>query len=330
MTNSVVREASPSSTLGDVTVSVEAPALPFRMFAVQVAAVQPMCPSVVRVTFTGDDLDRFADNGFDQRIKFFLPLDTVPYDELLSLQDSADWYGRWRSMPEEKRHPIRTYTARGVRQDRREVDVDIVLHGDLGPASRWALGAAPGDDLVILGPNADAAGPHGGVDFVPPAHTDRLLIAGDETALPAIAGILERLPADARGEALIEMPLSGDRLSLAAPDGVTVRWYGRDGRAHGELLIPAVQAACARLLPGQAPAPDVELEDVDVDEGMLWEVPVDATGAPLRADAALYAWLAGEAAVIKTLRRHLVAECGVDRKAVAFMGYWRAGRSEAN
>ena len=111
---------------------------------------------------------------------------------------------------------------------------------------------------------------------------------------------------------------------------MTVRWYGRDGRAHGELLVPAVQAACARLLPGQAPAPDVELEDVDVDEGMLWEVPVDATGAPLRADAALYAWLAGEAAVIKTLRRHLVAECGVDRKAVAFMGYWRAGRSEAN
>ena len=196
---------------------VEAPALPFRMFAVQVAAVQRMCPSVVRVTFRGDDLDRFADNGFDQRIKFFLPLDSVPYDELLSLQDSADWYGRWRAMPDHERHPIRTYTARSVRQERREVDVDIVLHGDLGPASRWALAAAPGDDLVILGPNADVAGPHGGVDFVPPAHTDRLLIAGDETALPAIASILERLPADARGEALIEMPLSGDRLDLAAP-----------------------------------------------------------------------------------------------------------------
>ncbi len=330
VTNAVVRTASPSSTLGDVPVSVEAPALPFRMFAVQVAAVQTMCPSVLRVTFTGEDLDRFADNGFDQRIKFFLPLENAPYDELLSLESSADWYGRWRAMPDDKRHPIRTYTARGVRQDRREVDVDIVLHGDLGPASRWALSAVPGDDLVILGPNAEAEGPHGGVDFVPPPHTDRLLIAGDETALPAIAGILERLPADARGEALIEMPLSGDRLDLVAPDGVTVRWYGRDGRPHGELLIPAVQAACARLLPGQAPAPDVELEDVDIDEGLLWEVPVDAQGQPLRADAALYAWLAGEAAVIKTLRRHLVAECGVDRKSVAFMGYWRAGRSEAN
>jgi NADPH-dependent ferric siderophore reductase len=311
------------------TTTVEAPALPFRMFAVQVAGVQQLCPSVVRLTFTGDDLDRFADNGFDQRIKFFLPLD-CGYADLLDLSASDDWYGRWRSLPDDRRHPIRTYTARGVRPARREVDVDVVLHGDLGPASRWAVSATPGDELVILGPNADAVGPHGGVDFVPPARTDRLLIAGDETALPAIAGILERLPADARGEALIEMPSSEDRLSLVAPEGVTVRWYGRDGRAHGSLLVPAVQAAAARMLPGQAPAPDVELEDVDVDAGLLWEVPVDASGAPLTSEAVMYAWLAGEAAVIKTLRRHLVGECGVDRKAVAFMGYWREGRSEPN
>ncbi|NNH06689.1 siderophore-interacting protein [Cellulomonas fimi] len=301
------------------------------MFAVQVADVQRLCPSVLRLTFTGDDLDRFADNGFDQRIKFFLPLRDAGYDELLSLDGSADWYGRWRALPDERRHTVRTYTARAVRQHRRELDVDVVLHGDLGPASRWAGSAAPGDELVILGPNADAVGPHGGVDFVPPARTDRLLIAGDETALPAIAGILERLPADARGEAIIEMPHPEDRLDLTAPAGVTVRWYGRGENPHGSLLVPAVQAAAARMLPGQAPAPDVVLEDVDVDEGILWEVPVDwATGAPLAEEAHLYAWLAGEAAVIKTLRRHLVAECGVDRKAVAFMGYWREGRCEAN
>lgn len=42
----------------------------------------------------------------------------------------------------------------------------------------------------------------------------------------------------------------------------------------------------------------------------------------------MYAWLAGEAAVIRTLRRHLVAERGLDRRSVAFMGYWRMGRSE--
>src|SRR5699024_6817314 len=43
---------------------------------------------------------------------------------------------------------------------------------------------------------------------------------------------------------------------------------------------------------------------------------------------AFYAWLAGEAAVIKALRRHLVSELGLDRKQVSFMGYWRQGRPE--
>ncbi|WP_081861606.1 siderophore-interacting protein [Cellulomonas sp. HZM] len=297
------------------------------MFSVAVSAVQRLCPSVLRLTFTGDDLHLFADNGFDQRIKFFLPLADAPYAELLDLGSSADWYGHWRALPDERRHPMRTYTARAVRSDAREVDVDVVLHGDLGPASRWATSAVPGDEIVILGPNAACHGPHGGVDFVPPAHPDRLLIAGDETALPAIAGILERLPADARGEVLIEMPLSEDQLPLAAPAGVAVRWYGRDGAEHGSLLVPAVQAACRRLLPSSAPAVG-ELEDVD--EDLLWEVPVDESGRPLREEAALYAWLAGESGVIKTLRRHLVTECGVDRKAVAFMGYWRRGKAELN
>ena len=306
-------------------------ASPFRMFHVRVAALQRLCPSLLRVTFTGDDLDRFADNGFDQRIKFFLPLEGAPYSDLVDLGRSADWYGHWRALPEERRHPMRTYTARWVRPAPRELDVDIVLHGDAGPASRWASNAQVGDELVVMGPNADHVGPHGGVDFVPPARTDRLLIAGDETALPAIAGIVERLPRDARGEVLVEMPYTDDRLPLDAPEGVHVHWLGRDGRAHGDLLVPAVQAACARLLPGQAPAPDTDLEDVDIDHGMLWEVPIDyATGAPLAAEAHLYAWLAGEAGVIKTLRRHLVRECGVDRKAVAFMGYWRQGRCEGS
>ena len=318
-------------TTTTTTPDASAPALevasPFRMFAVTVSRIERVCESVLRVTFTGEDLDRFADNGFDQRIKFFLPME-CGYGELLDLASTADWYGRWRELPDDRRHPIRTYTARGVRPHARELDVDIVLHGDGGPASRWARSARPGDELVVLGPNADAVGPHGGVDFVPPATTDRLLIAGDETALPAIAGILERLPADARGEVVIEMPTSLDVLELTAPEGVTVRWHGRDGAAHGSYLVPAVQAACARLMPGEAPEAEIVLEDVDVDHGLLWEVPVDAEGHPLRASASLYAWLAGEAGVIKELRRHLVTRCGVDRKAVAFMGYWREGRSE--
>ena len=60
---------------------------------------------------------------------------------------------------------------------------------------------------------------------------------------------------------------------------------------------------------------------MDVDREILWEVPE-------RRPRPLYAWLAGEAAVIRGLRRHLVTERGLDRRAVAFMGYWRRGRAE--
>lgn len=298
----------------------------FRLFDVQVARSVRLCPSVLRVTFRGPDLDRFADNGFDQRIKFVLPVGQDIPDI-----DVTDWYAAWRALPDEVRPVLRTYTARTVRQNLRELDVDVVLHGDGGPASRWATSAQVGDRLLILGPDAAVPPPHGGVDFVPPAHADRLLIAGDETAMPAIAGILERLPRDARGEALIEMPHRDDHLPIDAPDGVAVRWLARDGRAHGSVLVPAVREATSRLLPLAGTVRDADLrdlEDVDIERSLLWEVPVDERNRPLREDAELYAWLAGEAGVIKTLRRHLVTECGVDRKAVAFMGYWREGRAE--
>jgi NADPH-dependent ferric siderophore reductase len=71
-----------------------------------------------------------------------------------------------------------------------------------------------------------------------------------------------------------------------------------------------------------------EVEEVDIDAGILWEVPRTAKGGAALKSAPLYSWLAGESSAIKSLRRHLVAEQGVDRRAVAFMGYWRLGRAE--
>jgi NADPH-dependent ferric siderophore reductase len=291
---------------------------PWRLFVVDVRAVRRLGPSFIRITLTAPDLDRFADNGYDQRIKLAFPL---PGHGLAPLPTGADWYVRWRDLPDHLRNPIRTYTVRAVRPDRYEVDIDFAVHGDEGPASRWALTAAPGDVLAVLGPDAGYPGDHGGVEFRPPTEAGCLLLAGDETAAPAIAAILERLPADARGEALLEVPQQGDALPLAGPAGVTVTWLGRDGGAPGCRLVPAVAAAAGRLLPASA-GTRAALPEVDVDADILWEVPEEGAAGPL------YAWLAGEAGVIRTLRRHLVADRGMDRGAVAFMGYWRIGRTD--
>ena len=219
------------------------PTSPFRFFHVTVAAIHDVTPSMRRFTFIGDDLIHYADPGWDQRIKLVLPAPSSGYAQL---PDGEDWYGRMMKLPEEHRCPIRTYTTRSVRYDapdpggatgtRTEVDVDMVVHEPLGPAARWVLDTVVGTGAVLLGPNRQWDGDAGGVDFVPPQVTERFLLGGDETAAPAIARILEDLPASARGVAVVEMPSDADAPYLPTHPGIEVRVTGREGRAHGEVL----------------------------------------------------------------------------------------------
>ncbi len=272
---------------------------PFRLFHVRVLRTQRLSASFVRITFAGDDLARFADNGFDQRIKLILPL---PGRGLVDLPVGPGWYGEWRLLPDDRRNPVRTYTARAVRPHLREVDVDMVLHGDSGPASRFAMHARTGDEAGLLGPDARFPGRHGGVEYAPPAgHLGPVLLAADETGLPAVAGILERLPREAYGEVVLEVPEKTDRLTLEAPPGIAITWAVRDETEHGTALDLAAREAIARI---------------------------DDTGS-VHSGMPLYAWLAGEAATVRRLRRHLVNDLRHDRRSVAFLGYWRLGHPEA-
>lgn len=278
---------------------------PFRFFDANVASVTELSPTFRRVTFRGDGLESFADNGYDQRIKLIL---AIAGAGLCELDRGPEWYAAWRATPEHRRNPIRTYTARTVRRERREVDVDFAVHGTGGPASRFALTAKAGDEVVLLGPNADFAGPHGGVEYRVDPRPRRVLLAGDETAVPAIAAILERLPAGTRGTALLEVRDAADALPLAAPSTVDVRYLSRDRAPHGSRLVPAVTGGGGAG--GAEPAADGEL---------VWDVAGDHDGPGDRL------WLAGESTMVRALRRHLVGREGVHRRSVAFMGYWRLG-----
>ncbi|MEU8380329.1 siderophore-interacting protein [Streptosporangium sp. NPDC048865] len=316
-------------TVGAQTLERAAEVPAYRCHRVEVLRTTRLSPSFLRVTFGGEELSGFADKGFDQRIKVILPL---PGGGITPLGDGDDWYQRWRALPEELRNPIRTYTARAVRPGSRELDVDFVLHGETGPASRWATHVSPGDRVVVVGPNAAHPGPVGGQEWAPPAGAAHLLLAGDETAVPAIATIVESLPGSVRATALLEVPEAADALPLDVRPGVNVTWLPREGARHGDLLIPAVRDVLSTLVAPDGTVAEAPLEDVDVDEEILWEVPEspEPSGSSASSNGGgLYAWLAGEAGMVKLLRRHLVQEAGIDRSSVAFMGYWRLGRSES-
>lgn len=327
-------------------------ASPYRAFEVEVARARRLSPSFLRMTFTGPDLDEFAAVGLDQRIKLVLPAACGARVDVRQFA-ADDWYTSWRQKPDDEREPLRTYTVRAVRPADREVDVDVVLHGvspggvttrgcglaellgcacsakeGAGPAVRWCAAARQGDPIVLIGPDAGWSGPPTGIEWRPPADATRFLLAGDETAAPAICSILEQLPADAVGQAFVEVPTRHDALDVRVPAGFELNWLPRTESpsaapyaVHGELLEEAVRREARRLVAAQHAG--VDPGEVDVDSAILWEVP-DEAAAP----NGLYAWVAGEAAVVRSIRRHLVRDVGVDRRAVAFMGYWRAGRPE--
>jgi NADPH-dependent ferric siderophore reductase len=295
---------------------VAAPAWQF--FDASVAAVRRLGPSFVRLTLTGPELAGFGAAGCDQRFKLVLSRDDAG---LARLRDRGqDWYPEYCAMAEEQRPVIRTYTVRAVRPERAELDVDVVLHGvedgHAGPAATWASTAVPGDRVVVLGPDRDGRGRMWGVEWAPPEAARTLLLAGDETAVPAVCAILESLDEGARSvTALLEVPTAEDAMNVALPAGATLRWLPRDGAARGSRLVPAVHAALCELGIASTPAAPPE----EVGDELLWEVPEG------NAASGCYAWLAGEAGVVKTLRRRLVGDLGVPRGAVAFMGYWRQG-----
>jgi NADPH-dependent ferric siderophore reductase len=188
LTSTVAPEQAPAR--------VRAPRPSYRPFAVSVARVQRLSENFTRVTFTGPDLHRFGTAGLDQRIKIVLPLPGVGVS---SFPQHDSWYEAWRDLPDDRRNPIRTYTVRQARPENREVDIDFVTHGD----------AIVGDEVAIVGPLADGDNPAVGIEWAP-GNANTVLIAGDETAAPAICAILSALPRDSRGCAYIEVPESGD------------------------------------------------------------------------------------------------------------------------
>ncbi len=312
---------------------------PTLALSAHVVAVEDLCPTLRRITLGGSDLGHLGVNGpsLDLRVKIVVPHGGSTSESVMAclaeyrpdapLADDAQWYRTWLAMPEQERGAMRTYTVRELRDTPggTQLVIDFALHlpdGDGGgPATSWAAAASPGDAVAVVGPNRRVCGPdYAGIEWRP-GDARRVLLAGDETAVPAVAGILEylslRTDADQwSGDVLLEVPHAEDRLDVAAPPAVTVSWLVRDNAPRGALLTEAVE---------QAAPPAVQLashtvDDVDVDHSILWE-----TSAATAAER--YAWVAGEAGMLKPLRRWLLGPAGMTKEQVAIMGYWRQGRS---
>lgn len=294
-------------------------AAPYAVFDAVLKRKQVLSPHLMRVTLAGPMVADMAAWAPDQRVKLFFPAaDGTP----ANLSRDDNWHAEFRSIPVAQRPAMRTYTIRSLRSEHCEVDIDFVLHGETGPASRWAIHAEPGAGLQIVAPDRQfTAVETGGFEWKPPRALKHLLLMADATALPAALGILDELATLAeppRAQVLFEVESAADQLPTPVWQGLSLRWLIREhtpGVQAGTLMAEALRTINLSAFSGDAAA-QAALADVNIDEELLWETPRPNSNG-------FYGWIAGETAAVMDVRKYLIKECRIPREMLNLMGYWR-------
>jgi NADPH-dependent ferric siderophore reductase len=232
-------------------------------YAATVKRVAHLTPRMVRVTFTSPELADFAWNGPAAHIKLI-------FSQAAPAAPGVD----------APRPTMRTYTPRRFDRSTHELDVDFILHGE-GPASLWAEQAAVGQSLTIAGP---------GRNYVIDPAAEWFLLAGDDTAIPAISTILETLPASASARVFIEVVDRQDEVEIPAHPNTVVTWLhrGADPSKAGAPLEASVRAY--QMPPGSGRV-----------------------------------YVACESGAMRRIRAHLLSEKTINREHLVTRGYWKQG-----
>ncbi|MEV0119440.1 siderophore-interacting protein [Streptomyces sp. NPDC050844] len=241
----------------------------------QVVRTERLTPHMQRVVLGGEGLAEFtAGDSTDHYVKLLFPAEGATYPEPFDIQ-------RIRAeFPRDQWPVTRTYTVRRWDPQARELALDFVIHGDEGLAGPWAQRVQPGTTVRFLGP---------GGGYAPDAAADWHLLAGDESALPAIAAALEALPEGAKAYAFVEIGDADEEQKVES--AADIEWLHRGQRPVGEALVEAVRS--------------LNFPDGD-----------------------LQAFVHGEAGFVKELRRYLRVEREVPRERLSISGYWRLGHNE--
>lgn len=229
-----------------------------------------------RVVLGGEQLAGFAIESPASSVRLLLP--PAGHNSIVM----PTWSGNQFDLPDGSRAPIRTFTPRRFDPDRLELTLDIVLHAG-GAAADWARDAQHGDEVAISGPGRSEE-----LD----ASARSFLLAGDESAIPAIGQLLESIDTDRSIDVHIEVTGADGRVDLPAHPNAVVTWHEAE--------------------PGAAPGAAMASAVIGVGE---------------LADAV---WIAGEAASVQRLRKYLFNERGRDRAGVTARGYWKVGRSASS
>ncbi|SCK51896.1 NADPH-dependent ferric siderophore reductase, contains FAD-binding and SIP domains [Streptomyces sp. LamerLS-316] len=217
--------------------------------SVEVTSVREVTPNLVRVVASGE-LEGWNDGGPGAHFKVFLPV----AGEVV----------------------MRTYTVRDFDREAGLLTIDFGLHAD-GPVTAWARTAAVGDRFAVAGEARPG--------YVPSAGARWCLFFADHCALPAVASVLDALPADMRAIVFVEVTDPADETEFRSAAEVQATWLPESGPPCAALLA----AARSVVLP---------------------EGPGEV-------------WIGCEAGAMRGIRRHALGELGLPREALHSRAYWK-------
>ncbi|MHC1550470.1 DUF2218 domain-containing protein [Phyllobacterium sp. K27] len=245
----------------------------------EVVKVRDVTPRLRRITFSTNAPERFVPlDALHLNLLVQHPEIDTPQWPTVGKNGLIDW-------PDTSRRPTpRKYTVRSVDAKSGTLDIDFVIHADAGPGSQFAETAIVGQEVGVLGPGG------GGL-----ASADWYLFAGDETALPAIARMLEHLPPQSRGVALIEVENEREIQRLSTHASIAIIWLCRSQRLSGG--THSLRSA---------------IKEVDFPD----------TGT------SIFVWAGCEFEDFKSIRAHLREERKLQKHEHLVVAYWRKGMPE--
>lgn len=199
----------------------------------RVTAVTALSEHVRRVRLAAPEMGAgYTLAGPDEYVGLLMPqvgrdLPPIPPDAGTAVRSAL------RAIPEDVRPDLRWYTIRRLLPDTHEVDVDLVVHGDSGPGSAWALRVRPGEEVGMQ--TASAC-------YRVPGASGHHLIVGDETSAPAIAAILETVEDDVTAHVVLEVPDRSYLPEVGLLEGRGALVVERGTRPNGEAALEATVA----------------------------------------------------------------------------------------
>jgi len=240
----------------------------------RVLNTEKITPRVQRIHFYCEDIEQY-NHSEKLHIRLILPPEKVA---------AKDWLNTPANTKLKKltdNYCIKRYTIRQIDTQQQRITIDFVLHtaSIFCPGADWAAHASEGFTIGMIGP---------GVSDIKTA--DWYVLAGDETALPAIGRTLESLDHNATGEIFIEVHNKDEKQNLLHPDTLNIHWLYRNGidAKNSLLLYNAIEQL--KLKP-EACNP--------------------------------FIWVAGEVGVCNKIRTMAKRKFTLDKKRVQIAGHWQ-------